>query len=404
MNFSSFDYLIIGAGIVGLTIAKELKYKNPKSKILVLEKERKVGLHSSGNNSGVLHSGIYYPPDSLKAKFCKQGSVEMMRYCSDYNLPINRIGKILLPTKQEDISQLDLLESRAKKNGVEVTRLDKKNLINIEPEINPSIGQALFVPSTSVADSKSVIESILNNCKNVGIKIFYSAVISSIRVNDKSIILKDGTKINYGYLVNTAGLHADEVAHSFQVGLRYTLLPFKGVYWKLSKESGIKVNHLIYPVPDLSVPFLGIHTTTGIDGNIYLGPTAFPAFGRENYHGLDGISFSDLKRILMILVKQFSSGQDGFRSLVWQEGGRYFKPCFANAVRQLLPNVKNKYLLRSNKVGIRAQMFDTVKNKFVNDFLVENGKSSTHILNAISPAWTCAFPFARYIVDNYVDN
>ena len=217
-------------------------------------------------------------------------------------------------------------------------------------------------------------------------------------------MLKDGTKINYGYLVNTAGLHADEVAHSFQVGLRYTLLPFKGVYWKLSKESGIKVNHLIYPVPDLSVPFLGIHTTTGIDGNIYLGPTAFPAFGRENYHGLDGISFSDLKRILMILVKQFSSGQDGFRSLVWQEGGRYFKPYFANAVRQLLPNIKNKYLLRSNKVGIRAQMFDTLKNKFVNDFLVENGKSSTHILNAISPAWTCAFPFARYIVDNYVDN
>jgi L-2-hydroxyglutarate oxidase LhgO len=172
----------------------------------------------------------------------------------------------------------------------------------------------------------------------------------------------------------------------------------------LSGESGIKINHLIYPVPDLDVPFLGIHTTTGIDGSIYLGPTALPAFGRENYHGFSGINFSDLKRMVMILTRQFISDQDRFRSFVWKEGQKCFKPNFANAVRQLLPNVKNEYLLPSSKVGIRAQMFDTEKNKFVNDFLVENGKSSTHILNAISPAWTCAFPFAKYIVDNYVED
>ena len=399
----SVDYFIVGAGIIGLSVAKELKVRRPKSKVLVLEKEPVPGLHSSGRNSGVLHSGIYYPPDSLKAKVCRQGSLEMAAYCKERKLPLNQIGKILLPLNADDAHQLDLMEDRAPKNGVVVHRLDRKALSKKEPEARSATGEALFVPGTSVGDSSAVINSIYNECLLAGIEVKCSSVISQVDISKKKVQLSDGTQLIYGHLINASGLHADSVAHQFSVGKKYTLLPFKGIYWKLSPDSGIRVNHLIYPVPDLRVPFLGVHTTTSIDGNVYLGPTAVPAFGRENYRGLEGVTVSELLRITNLLIKQTFAGKDGFRRLAWQEGRRYFKPWFADAARQILPRLKSTDLLPCSKVGIRAQMYDRHNQKLVNDFVVEKGENSTHILNAISPAWTSAFPFARYVIDNYIE-
>ena len=399
----SVDYFIVGAGIIGLSVAKELKARRPKSKVLVLEKEPVPGLHSSGRNSGVLHSGIYYPPDSLKAKVCRQGSLEMAAYCKERKLPLNQIGKILLPLNADDAHQLDLMEDRAPKNGVLVHRLDRKALSKKEPEARSATGEALFVPGTSVGDSSAVINSIYNECLLAGIEVKCSSVISQVDISKKKVQLSDGTQLIYGHLINASGLHADSVAHQFSVGKKYTLLPFKGIYWKLSPDSGIRVNHLIYPVPDLRVPFLGVHTTTSIDGNVYLGPTAVPAFGRENYRGLEGVTVSELLRITNLLIKQTFAGKDGFRRLAWQEGRRYFKPWFADAARQILPRLKSTDLLPCSKVGIRAQMYDRHNQKLVNDFVVEKGENSTHILNAISPAWTSAFPFARYVIDNYIE-
>jgi L-2-hydroxyglutarate oxidase LhgO len=393
----------VGAGIVGLSIAKELKERAPQSKILVLEKEIMPGLHSSGRNSGVLHSGIYYPPESLKARVCRQGSLEMSAYCKERKLPIKQIGKILVPVNPEDAPQLNLLEERARKNGVLVHRLDSQTLRELEPEARSASGKALFVPGTSVADASAVMRSISDECLAAGIKIKCSSTISRVDVTKKKVELADSMLLNYGHLINSSGLHADSIAHQFGVGKQYTLLPFKGIYWKLSPESGIKVNHLIYPVPDLRVPFLGVHTTTSVDGTVYLGPTAVPAFGRENYQGLQGVTISELFRISGLLIKQIVSGRDGFRRLGWQEGRRYFKPWFADAARGILPNLKNNDLLACSKVGIRAQMYDRQSKKLVMDFLVEKGKSSTHILNAISPAWTSAFPFARFVINNYIE-
>jgi len=400
---STVDYLIVGAGIVGLSIAMELKARIPQSRIVILEKEEMPGLHSSGKNSGVLHSGIYYPPESLKAKVCRQGSIELAAYCKKKKLPLNKIGKILIPVHIDDAPQLDLLEDRAQKNGVLVHRLDTQALYKQEPEARSATGEALFVPATSVGDPLAVIKSIFNDCLEAGIEVRLASTISRVDVSNKRVHLTDGARLSYGHLINASGLHADSVAHEFGVGEKYTLLPFKGIYWKLSLDSGIKINHLIYPVPDLSVPFLGVHTTTSIDGSIYLGPTAVPAFGRENYHGFDGITFSELCRISGLLIKQTASGRDGFRRLAWQEGRRYFKPWFADAAREILPRLKSKHLLACSKVGIRAQMYDRQNEKLVNDFLVEKGENSTHILNAISPAWTSAFPFARFVIDNYIE-
>ena len=395
------DYVVIGAGIVGLTIALELKRRQPDSRIIVLEKEPEPGRHSSGRNSGVLHSGIYYPPSSLKARICGQGAREMADYCRERDLPLNRIGKVLLPLRTEDGSQIDLLESRGAANGVEVERLDEAELRRLEPEAHSATGAALFVPQTAVVSSSDVLASVVGDAKAAGIALSCGGALEGVSAPKRELVWS-GERISYGHAVNTAGLHADSVAHRFGVGRRYALLPFKGLYWKLDPASGIGINHLLYPVPDLRVPFLGVHTTTAIDGTIYLGPTAVPAFGRENYRGLQDVTGGELVRILTQLARQFASGRNGFRRLAWQEGRRYFKRWFTEAARQMLPRLTADHLLPCSKVGIRAQLLDRQTGELVTDFLVESGPASTHVLNAISPAFTSAFPFARHACDSNI--
>lgn len=396
------DFLVIGAGAVGLAIAREIKLRYPDVHVTVLEKEAAPGMHSSGRNSGVLHSGIYYPPASLKAKVCRQGAKEMAEFCEQHSLPVNRIGKVLVPVNIEDAPQLQLLAERAGTHGIPIERLDDKQLAELEPEVRSATGEAIFVPSTSVVNSSLVMKQLVAEVKALGVEVRTSAALVSVNVSDKKVHLKDQV-IAYGHVINASGLHADRIAHFFDVGHRYTLLPFKGIYWKLKPESGIKVNHLVYPVPDLRVPFLGVHTTTGIDGTVYLGPTAVPAFGRENYRGFQGVTPVELGRICAQLSKQVILGREGFRRLAWQEGRRYFKPWFAEAGRALLPRLQPEHLVACDKVGIRAQMLDRSTGKLVTDFLIERGQHSTHILNAISPAFTSAFPFARFVLDNYLE-
>jgi L-2-hydroxyglutarate oxidase LhgO len=243
---------------------------------------------------------------------------------------------------------------------------------------------------------------MIDEVKDLGIDLQCNTEITKVSPEQQTLTLRDGSSISYGHVVNASGLHADEVSHLFSIGKQYTLLPFKGIYWKLDPQAGFNIHHLIYPVPDLRVPFLGVHTTTTTDGVTYLGPTAVPAFGRENYSGLQGVTTPELIRITGHLGKQFIGGRDGFRRLAWQEGRRYFKPWFVRAAKAILPRLKSEHLIATSKVGIRAQILDKKTGNMVNDFLVERGLHSTHILNAISPAWTSAFPFARYVCDNYI--
>ena len=397
------DFLIIGAGVVGLTLARELKLRFPLQSVMVLEKESKPGLHSSGRNSGVLHSGIYYPPDSLKAKVCRLGAQEMAEYHEQNQLPLRRCGKILVVTRPDDGHQLNTLAERALKNGVQAEMIDEHQLREMEPEVRSAVNNALWVPSTSVGSPLAMMQTLLSQIVALGVKVECQSKIVDVDLKSKSIQLANGNSISYGHAINAAGLHADRIAHLFDVGQRYTLLPFKGIYWKLSSTAGINVRRLIYPVPDLRVPFLGVHTTTTTDGVTYLGPTAVPAFSRENYRGLEGVEFSDLTRISQLLVKQYISGQDGFRRLAWQEGRRYFKRWFTQAAQAILPRLRMEHLLPAEKVGIRAQMLDKKTGRLVTDFLIERGPSSTHVLNAISPAWTSSFPFARYVCDHYIE-
>ena len=401
-NSQSFDFLIIGAGIVGLTIARQLRLSwGSKVRILVIEKEQNIGLHSSGRNSGVMHSGIYYPAHTLKAKICGEGGREMTDWCEDRKLPVRRIGKVLVPVSKADASQIKVLMERGIQNGVLVERLDEQQLRELEPEVRSATGEAIWCPVTSVIDPKAVLNALAVELANENIEIRTNTAFLAVDRSHQTIRTSAG-KIHYGYVVNAAGLFADKIAHVFGIAENLTLLPFKGIYWQLAPSANLDIRHLIYPVPDLRVPFLGVHTTTSIEGTIYFGPTAVPAWGRENYSGCNGLSIKDTGNILYRLAQQFVDDKQGFRRLARQEMPRYFKPAFVKAAQAIVPKLRAQHLQACHKVGIRAQMLDTQKGELVMDFLIENGDHETHILNAISPAFTSAFPFARFVVDNFI--
>lgn len=395
------DYVVVGAGIVGLTIALELKKRQKGARIIVLEKEDRPGRHSSGRNSGVLHSGIYYPPDSLKALVCSAGARAMAAYCMERGLTVKRLGKVLVPVNVADAPQLDLLVARGEANGVEVERLDAAGLAKLEPEVRSATGEALFVPQTAVVDSSAVMSAVVADILAAGIELRCGAGLDAV---ENGALVAGGERIGFGHAINAAGLHADTIAHRFGVGRDYTLLPFKGLYYKLDPGAGFDIRHLIYPVPDLRFPFLGVHTTTSVGGDIYVGPTAIPALGRENYRGLSGVELGELARIGGLIAGQWWANGNGFRRLALQEGLRHLRPAFAGAVRKLLPRVETRHLLPCDKVGLRAQMLDRRTGALVTDFVVESGRQSTHVLNAISPAFTSSFPLAAHLCDQYIPN
>lgn len=398
---STADYVIVGAGVVGLTTALELKRRQPSARIVVLEKEDRPGRHSSGRNSGVLHSGIYYPPESLKARVCTAGARAMAEYCETRGLPVKRIGKVLVPVHIAQAPQLDLLRSRGRSNGVAVERLDAAALARLEPETRSATGEALLVEQTSVVDSGAVMAALVDDTLAAGIELRCGARLEA--VNQKSVMI-GSDRVAFGHVINTAGLHADTVAHLFDVGRDYTLLPFKGLYYRLDPRADFDIRHLIYPVPDLRYPFLGVHTTTSVAGDVYVGPTAIPALGRENYRAFQDVRPAELTRIAGLVAGQWWADRNGFRRMALQEASRYLRPVFARAVRKLLPRLRTQHLLACDKVGLRAQMLDRRNGSLVTDFLVESGQDSTHVLNAISPAFTSSIPLAAYLCDQYIPN
>lgn len=392
------DYIIIGAGITGLAIARELILQEPGLNIAILEKENRIGVHASGRNSGVLHSGIYYPENTLKAEMCAKGARAMAEYCEENGLPIQRQGKVITPVKIEDDPQVDLLYQRAVNNGARVSILDRKELAEIEPAVSSATGRALYSPDTAVIEPGLVLERLAGELADRGVNIHYSSQVTDADPELNQVTVNKSSKLIYRRLINSAGQFTDRIAHRFQVGGRYTILPFKGIYYLLDKRSEIKLNGLVYPLPDLNVPFLGVHSVNSLNGRTYFGPTAIPVFGREHYQGLEGIELSQALPISWLLLQQYLRNNQGFRRFAHEEAGRFLRKKFAAAARALVPELKAEYLLPSSKVGIRAQLLDKKKHQLVMDFLVEKKDNTTHILNAVSPAFTSAFEFAKYAV------
>ena len=393
----SFDFVIAGAGIMGLAIARELHKRIPTSTIAIFEKEPHPGMHASGRNSGVLHTGIYYASGSLKAQLCSEGAREMAQYCVENKLPIRITGKVILPVRVEDDPQIDVLLERARSNGARAWLIDQKELTRIEPEAISCSGRALHSPDTSVVDPVAILNHLAKMLKSSGVSIFTDTKVTGVR--DRVLKTSKG-EFNFGYLYNTAGVFADVIAKEFGIAEKYTILPFRGSYYQLSEKSGIRVNSLIYPVPDLRVPFLGVHFTRTIDDHVYIGPTATPALGREHYNGIRGVNLKDANVIAKSIAQQYFRNAQGFRMLVRDEVRRLFRRNFAADARAMIPRIRSHHLVPCEKSGIRAQLLDLEKRELVMDFLVEHTENSTHILNAVSPAFTSSFRFASYVLDN----
>lgn len=404
MSDYHYDYVVVGAGITGLAIARSLLNQHPEAKIGIFEKEANSGIHGSGRNSGVLHSGIYYPESSLKAKFCADGSKQMAEFCLEQNLPLSRMGKVIVPTKPEQDPQVDLLYERGVKNGARVSIIDRQQLKDIEPEATSATERALHSPDTAVVDPMMVLRKLNQLLKEQGVIFHYGQGLDRAQPEHNCFVTQTGHNVKYGKLFNAAGQHADRIAHLFGTAKQYTLLPFKGMYFSLDPESGIHLNGLVYPVPDLNVPFLGVHSVKKISGEIYFGPTAIPALGRENYVGLEGLEPIEAARICSNLAIQYWKNQQGFRNYAHEEAGRFLKPRFVAAAKVLIPRLQTNHLNPSSKVGIRAQLLNIETRQLEMDFMLHQYENTVHVLNAVSPAFTSSFPFADHVVKTATQN
>ncbi len=391
-----YDFAIIGSGIIGLTLAYKLKYKFNKSNIIIFEKEPNSISHGSGRNSGVLHSGIYYEPGSLRANLCVKGAKELKEYIKSENLWINECGKLLIPTSEYSYSNLENLFDRAKKNGVEINKIKNDEIKKIEPNTNCQFDYGLHVPFTSVADPKEVSNSLVENLRKMNVAINYNARI--LKISEQKLFTKDNT-IEAGHIFNCAGLFADELAKNSNLKFRYSFLPFKGKYWKI-KNKNFKLNHLVYPIPDLRYPFLGLHSSHTRHGEFYIGPSSTPVFGREQYDGILGNNFRESINLFFNFSKKIIFNENKLQTLALQEFSLLTKNGFFNQIKKMFSNIKPHDLELSNqKVGIRSQIFDPQSKNLVNDFVIINHKNTTHVLNAISPAWSASFAFADHLIN-----
>lgn len=394
MRHETYDYIVAGGGIVGLTVALELA-RRQKAKIAVLEKEASLGMHASGRNSGVLHAGIYYGSDTMKARVCSKGSLAMQRYASERGIRMDRTGKVIVATRPETAGQIEVLEKRALANGIRVERIGARRLKELEPHAH-SFGDALYSPDTAVIDARAVLEELGADLKRAGVSLLLNTGVKNIRAAGREVATGGGV-YRYGHFINCAGAYADSIAHLFGVGMDYSMIPFRGSYYKLSKEKNGWVRGSIYPAPDLRYPFLGVHLTRGISGDVYLGPTATPALGRENYGGLSGIAPAELPFIFGRIARMYLRNEQNFRALVHAEIAKYSKKRFLSELQAMVPGLEAQDLEPCAKAGIRPQLVNLRTWQLEMDFIIEDGPSSTHVLNAISPAFTGSMEFAKIV-------
>ena len=396
----SADYLIIGAGIVGLSIAREIKAHEPGATIRILEKESRLGMHASGRNSGVLHTGIYYAPGTLKAKLCKAGADAMFAYGEEHGIPVRRDGKVIVATSEQNAEGLEKLMMNAKANGIRANRIDGDEIRRIEPHARAEFG-GIHCQDTAVIDSLKVLETLRTQLAQQGVQIDMDQTLTGISETRRSATAGQ-RNYSYGLLINAAGAYADRVARLAGVGQHYELVPFKGLYYKLAPEAATMVRGSIYPVPNPALPFLGIHFTRVINNEVYIGPTAIPALGRENYGVLSGVNPIEAVTIGARLARLYASNPQNFRNLVHGEIPHYCKANFLATARQLVDRLEPDWMKATAKVGIRPQLLNTREGRLEMDFVVDRGRNSVHVLNAISPAFTSAFAFAAWLADKYV--
>jgi L-2-hydroxyglutarate oxidase LhgO len=389
------DFLLIGGGIIGISIARELKSRYPDSSVCILEKENKCGLHASGRNSGVLHAGFYYTADSFKARFTREGNQRLTEYCDAKNIKLNKCGKLVVAQNESELPWLDALMNRASKNSVPLESVTEEEGRSIEPRVK-TYQKAIFSPTTSSVNPKELVESLLSDAIREGVQIKSNSQYLR-RAGNRSIQTSDGA-YEAKYLINVAGLYADKIGRDFGFSRDHRILPFKGLYLYSDEPPGALKTH-IYPVPDLANPFLGVHFTVTTDGKTKLGPTAIPAFWREQYEGWGNFNLNEFSEIILRQAGLFLTSNFDFKALAIRELQKYSKPKLVSLASTLAEGVDIKHYRRWGPPGIRAQLLNIRTKTLEMDFVMEGDDQSMHILNAVSPGFTCALPFADYVCD-----
>lgn len=393
------DHLIIGGGIMGLTIARALHAREPAASIVIIEKEDHVAEHASGRNSGVLHAGFYYSPDSLKAKFCREGNKAMRGYVATHGLRINDCGKVVVAQNESELAALHTLYERGKENGVSLEWVDEARLAAIEPNAK-TYKQAIYSPTTAVVDPVEVCQSMRRELEAHGITIVTSTAYER-RTGENSIVA-GGREYTARKLINCAGGFAAKIAKEFGFCNDHAMLPFKGIYLEYTGQDR-PIQRCVYGVPNPKNPFLGVHYSVTVHGKFKIGPTAIPVFGGENYHGLAGISLLGALRIAGHEAAMFATDSD-FRGHALREIRKYSAGYMVEqAALMVKDGVLDKRKFTSwSRPGIRAQLVNIHTHKLLHDFVVEGDESSVHVLNAVSPAFTSSIPFAQWVVENYI--
>ena len=393
---SSCDYLVIGAGVIGLSLGIQILESDPAAKVIVADKENKPGTHASARNSGVLHAGFYYSPESLKAKFCKEGNKELRKVIKKSNIPIREVGKVVVAQNEEEANRLVSLFERGTINGVEIELHDEGKLAKFEP-LAKTHSKFLWSPTTAISDPSAVINALESDFLNMGGQVDLSQEIQ-LEIVGGEVRDKSG-RYSAGHFINSAGAHADRIAKSVEVSNEYAMIPFIGTYF-YAKRDKLPLQRLVYPVPHKINPFLGVHFTLTLDGSVKIGPSAIPVFGREQYNLSNGWNLSDVTQSLKGMAALALGDSHSIITMIRSEiPSLYRSGIVAKAGALTKANINASDWVRKPP-GIRAQLVHLATGKLEQDFKVISHLNSTHILNAVSPGWTSAIPFARYVLQN----
>jgi L-2-hydroxyglutarate oxidase len=392
------DVVVIGGGIVGLSTARALTEQQPGLRVLVLEKEDRLAQHQTGRNSGVIHSGIYYPPGSSKARYALAGARAMYEFCEKHGLPARRTGKLIVATSEAELGPLATLEGRAKEHGLECHRLGPAQIREHEPHITALA--ALHVPITGVADFAAVAQRYAEIARENGAEIRLGSPVATVADDGHAVTVEvaSGAPVRAKVLVNCAGLFSDRIARAAGGESPVRILPFRGEYYELAPAAAELVRGLVYPVPDPAFPFLGVHLTRGIDGVVHAGPNAVLAFRREGYRPSQ-VNLRDLADVAT--YRGFwRLARKHWRAAVTEYSGSLSKRVFAGRVRRMLPDLRDADLVRG-PAGVRAQAVGR-DGRLIDDFLIVEQPHSLHVLNAPSPAATASLPIGNHLAQQVV--
>ncbi|MBY8025937.1 L-2-hydroxyglutarate oxidase [Vibrio fluvialis] len=397
-----FDYVIVGGGIVGVSTAWQLKQQYPDKSILLVEKEAGFSRHQTGHNSGVIHAGVYYAPGSLKADFCKRGVERTLSFCAKHDIPVENCGKLLVATNEVEFERMQALFERCLQNELDVELLDAAQLKLAEPNIT-GLG-AIYVKATSIVNYRLVTEKMAEEFKALGGEVCLSTEVVGLNETEQEISVQcryKGSPITFHsqFLVSCSGLMADRMTKMLGLTTDFQIIPYRGEYYRLAPKHNQVVKHLIYPIPDPELPFLGVHLTRMIDGSVTVGPNAVQGFKREGY-GKVNISVRDVWEMLSfsgfwkVTAKNLKTGLVEMKNSLW-------KPGYLQLVRKYCPSIELADL-QPYPAGIRAQAVLS-DGTLVHDFLFAESPRSLHVCNAPSPAATSAMPIGEYICQKIAD-